>query len=69
MQYNTIGPILQGEESTEENARDFALGFVWCEAEVIKQTIGHARYVDTVNGIEIYYDYAADYYFFCTDEE
>lgn len=65
MMYNTFDVILQGDESTESYARDFARGFVFSECETSEQSIANGRYVDTVDGIEIYYDYGADYYFFC----
>ncbi len=56
--------ILQSNE-TEEEARDFARGYVWCESEMTEQPMPtHSHYVDTVDGIKIYYDYGADYYFF-----
>ncbi len=61
--YNCYEAILQGEEATEENALAFAMGFCF-EEEPQEQSIGYADYIDTVNGVGIYYDYAADYYFF-----
>ena len=64
MMYNTIGPICQGHEATIENARDCIRGLDWREYEVVTQNIGHARYVETLDGINIFYDYGADYYFF-----
>lgn len=60
--------ILQGDDATEENAIDYARGMVWSECETTEQSIGHCQHVDTVAGVHIYYDYAADYYFF-TDAE
>ena len=69
MEYNTIGPICQGSDATIENARDMAMGLDWQEYEVLPQTIGHARYEETINGLDIYYDYAADYYFFVDNEQ
>ena len=66
MLYNTIGPICQYDEATIENARGMALGLDWSEYEVEPQEIGHARFEETVNGLDIYYDYGADYYFFVT---
>ncbi len=66
--YQAFDAILEGSEATEENAIDFARGFVWCECESSEQSIGYAQHVETIDGIGIYYDYGADYYFF-TDEE
>ena len=67
--YNTIGPICDGHDASIKTARDMALGLDWSEYEVEPQAIGYARYEETVNGLDIYYDYGADYFFFCTDEE
>ncbi len=67
--YYTFDMILQDGEATLENAKAFAIGFDWSECTAQWETIGHARYEDTVNGIEIYYDYGADYYFFCPEEK
>ena len=66
MIYNTFDVILEQAES-DEDAIDYARGMVWSECEVTQQTIGYARHIDDVDGIGVYYDYAADYYFF-TDE-
>ena len=65
--YNTFDVILQGEEATEGNAYDVAQNMVWSEVGTTLDSIRCASYIDTVNGVGIYYDYAADYYFF-TDE-
>jgi hypothetical protein len=56
--------ILQGDEATEANALDYARGMVWDEVEVSEQEIKYSQFIDTVNGIDVYYDYGADYYFF-----
>ena len=56
--------ILEGDEATEENALDYARGMVWDEVEVSEQEIKYSKFVDTVDGIDVYYDYGADYYFF-----
>jgi hypothetical protein len=61
---NTYEVILEGHEATEENARAFASGFVFSECEKKSQMLSYSRLVDTVNGIEIWYCYGADYYFF-----
>lgn len=66
MQYHTFDFILEGwEAETENDAIEFAQAFDFSETESHHQNIGYARHVDTVNGIEVYYDYGADYYFFC----
>lgn len=67
MEYLTYDAILQNGDYSDQDAIDYARGMVWCECEASLQTIGYGRHVDTVEGIGVYYDYAADYYFF-TDE-
>lgn len=59
MVYDTI---LQGVDQAE--ALDFARGMVWAEVETTEQDIKYADFIDTVDGVEVYYDYGADYYFF-----
>ena len=57
--------ILQGHEATEGNAYAHANGFDWSEDEATeKDKPEHSTHIDSVNGVGIYYDYAADYYFF-----
>jgi hypothetical protein len=59
--------ILQGDSATLENAQLFALdGAALDQAgtRYIEQSYRHSRYVETINNIEIWYDYAADYYYF-----
>ena len=58
--------IQQGE--TAEEAVDMARNMVWDEVEVSEQDIKYSQFVDTVNGIDVYYDYGADYYFFADSE-
>ena len=66
--YLTFEAILQNGE-TEQEALDYAAGMAWCEVECSEQTIGHARYIDTVEGVGVYYDYGADYYFFTEEQD
>lgn len=63
MKLLTFNVILQSGE-TEQEALNYANGLDWMEAETDYQEILHSRYIDTVNGIEVYYNYGADYYFF-----
>jgi len=65
--FNTYSATI--ENCTEEEAVDYALGMVWGECECLYQTICYAKHIATVEGIEVYYDYGADYYFFCPVEE
>ena len=64
MEYNTYDYILQSDP-TEAAARLAAMAFDWSEIGTTKCNIGCGRYIDTLNGVEVYYDYGADYYFFC----
>lgn len=59
--------ILQGSEATEENAIQAAQGLDWQEIERHEGNYPHLRYVDTVNGVGIYYNMGSDNYYF-TDE-
>ena len=59
--------ILQGSEATEENAMDVARGLDWQEIETKEANYPNLSYVDTVNGVGIYYNYGTDDYYF-TDE-
>jgi len=61
--------ILQGHEATEENARNYALGLDWQAEEQSKYTGRDHNYIDSINGIDIYYHFGADYYFFTDTEE
>ena len=65
-EYTTYDAIYNG---TEAEALDYARGMVWGEVEVREQTIANGRYIDTVNYVDVYYDFGADYYFFVYDEE
>lgn len=63
----TYDTILNSVDATPEKAIIFAANFIFDELEATEEYIGHCVYVNTVGGIGVYYDYAADYYFF-TDE-
>jgi len=61
--------ILQGV--TQEEALDYARGMVWEEIETTKEKIYHSDFIETIEGVGVFYNYMADYYFFTdeTDEE
>jgi len=63
-QYKIYSAILEG--SLEEDPLDYARGMDWMssEYEMVDSLPTYHRYVDTINGIDVYYDYGADYYFF-----
>lgn len=64
----TYDIILQGSEATLENSIDLCHGLDWSEIEISEQNLPNKTYQDTVNGIEIYYDHKADYYFFAPEQ-
>ena len=64
--FKAFDPILQNGES-QADAIEYARGLDWSEQEATEQSIAYAEYIDTIDGIGVYYDYGADYYFF-TDE-
>tara|TARA_R110000796_G_scaffold35605_2_gene91345 strand:+ start:367 stop:582 length:216 start_codon:yes stop_codon:yes gene_type:complete len=57
--------ILQGV--TQEEALDYARGMVWEEIETTEQEVNHCYPIETIDGVRVFYNYKADYYFF-TDE-
>ena len=63
----TFDAILGGY-NTQKQALEYARGVVWGELETSQQVIKHKTYIDTVDGVGVWYDYGADYYFF-SDEE
>jgi hypothetical protein len=55
-------------EGGHKGAIDYLRGMAWCEVETTEQPKPlHSDYVESYQGVDLYYDYAADYYFF-TDE-
>ena len=62
------GAILDGY-NTQQGAIDYARGMVWGECEATEQNIKYRDYIDTVDGIGVYYDFGADYYFFTDESE
>jgi hypothetical protein len=65
----TYSTILQGSEAVESLALDFARGYDFSEDETedYNKTFYHDQYVDTIQGIEVYYNRTADYYFFSAE--
>lgn len=70
--FKTIGPIVdtlaEGYDTLLDFACDFHRGYDFSEDEVVEQNITYAQYVQTYQGIDMYYDYAGDYYFFTISE-
>ena len=71
MLYDTYDVILNGwEAETEADAIEFARAFDFSDLDISENCrIAYGRYVDSTNGIKVYYDYGADYYFFCPEED
>ena len=64
--YNVYNQILQ--HGDEAQALEIAAQFPF-ECETVLQDIKYAEHIETINGVGVYYDYGADYYFFTDDEE
>jgi len=64
----TYQTILQGSEATIENAYNFATLYDFSKDHISDQKIAFKTFIDTVNDIDIWYDYGADYYFFALNE-
>lgn len=61
----TFDHVLQGEAASLENAIDTAQGLDWSEIETSEFTpTYHCDYCESINGVGIWYDSCADYYFF-----
>jgi hypothetical protein len=56
--------ILQGEFYTDEDAKEHAMGQDWASMGMTQQRLTNMDYIDTVNGVEIYKNYALDMYAF-----
>ena len=68
--YKLYDAILQGYEG-EEFALDYARQLDWGseEYQMVNDLPTYNQYIDTINGIDVYYDYGADYYFFVETED
>lgn len=63
--------IVNGYEIESEEPEDIEAeiiqilnGVVWMDIEQTENNIKYSRFVVRQNGVEAYYDYGADYYFF-----
>lgn len=54
---------------TQEEALDYARGMVWEEIETTKEKIYHSDFIETIEGVGVFYNYMADYYFFTEESE
>lgn len=62
---------IAGDFESESDCLEWANGFVFAECETTEiERPSHSRYVTTVQGdVEVYYDFAGDYYFFVEKED
>ena len=60
----TYSIILQGAESSEEEALYYVQQIDWSEQELNLDHIAFKRFIKAVGDIAIWYDYSADYFFF-----
>ena len=60
--------ILKGHEATKKNVEQWAQSFDFSQDEKKDCSYRFSTFYHTVNDIDIYYNYAADYFFF-TDHE
>ena len=67
MAIEQVYDVIYGGCHTNEEALDYASGMVWCEEEATEQEIYHSDLIETIDGVGVFYNYKADYYFF-TDE-
>jgi hypothetical protein len=61
---NFYNHILQGSDATKEHAICTALGLDWQEVEVKNESFPFLTYYDTINEIDIYYNYGCDSFYF-----
>jgi hypothetical protein len=68
--FTTYEVILEGYKvASYSEVQAFVKGFMFSECDVKEQRIKYSTLVEVIEGIVIYYDYGADYYFFCPESE
>lgn len=65
----TYNVTLQGHSYTHAQAVEWARGFVFSECELTDNNIRFKDSIGTANGVEVWYDFGADYYFFSPEEK
>lgn len=71
MKYKLYDIILEGHKCADIfEACECANGMDWQDVgyEIVDHLPKYSEYKDSANGLDIYYDYGADYYFFAEDE-
>lgn len=61
--------ILSGSEANENDAIDRARGMDWMGVESSERRIAYMNYVDSVNGVGVWYCYGSDDYYFSDETE
>ena len=57
-------------QNGHNDAIEYLRGMVWCEVETTEQDKpGHSDYIESFEGVDLYYCYGADYYFFADDSQ
>ena len=69
MKYKLYDAIINGYEDIDPY--EYARGIDWSEVgyEIVEHLPYHHQYKDHIDGLYIYYDYGADYYFFVEEVE
>ena len=68
--FEIFDAIVDGYEMRESEAIEYATGICddW-ETSQVEKLPTYNRYLDTKNGIDIYYDFGADYYFYVVSDD
>ena len=68
MKYKLYDVIIECDDFFD--VTEYVRGLVWDEIdyEIVGELPKYHQYRDNINGVDIYYDYGADYYFFAEDE-
>ena len=64
-----FNPILEGYEFTKETATEWGKSFDFSSEEPILQTLSCMDFVDTFEGIEVYYCFGTDSFLFAEIED
>ena len=61
--------LLEGYEAEHISPQEFSMQFNFAEAETQEQTISQINFFDSVNGIDIFYCYGSDTYYFADTDD
>ena len=70
MTFEMIDATIDGHQMTQSEATDYACGICsdWETSQVDKLPT-YNNFIETVNGIDVYYDFGADYYFYVVNND